>query len=797
MPSGPIAHAWRSVRRSPGVLVLVVLTLALGIGGATAMFAVVDAVLLNPLPYANGDRLREVYIRLSPTNQSNKVTTAHVEAMRRHTETFAAVERYGMGGAALTDGEPAWIATPQITPGLLQLLGAAPIQGRLFTAEEADREDRVVLISERLWRTRFGGADVAGKRIAIEGVGHEIVGVLPARFAYPERTADLWHPLPANPRPGWVRRGVVVVLLQPGVSADAAGQALGAISASLARDGALERGATLITIDALQRRFGTRYGTELWVLLGAVLLVLVIGCVNVAHLLLARATGREGEFAVMAALGSGRVRIVGSVLVEAAVVAAVGGLAGALVARALLVTVLDSVPVHLRLVSAAVIGLDWRALGFTTGLAAATCLLVGALPAWRLGRLDLVDALKGRAPGAVGDGRERWHRVMVVGQLALTVTLLIATGLLLRSFIRLVHVSPGFDVDGRIVAEVQFPGERYRLAGGSLQVMQELDRRLEAVPGVRNVTFSEGAPPSGGSFSFDIAPEAEGERPVRFTDLELPRLTVAPDYFATLGIPLTAGRTFSAADGAETVIVNTVLARRFWGAESPIGRRFRLDPSEPWTTVIGVAGDVKQHGLHDPMGEGMEIYSPYPPDTRAGFYALTVRAGGANVATLGRRIRSELKALDPLLPVLEVATMEERLAESVARPRFLLHVCGLFAILAAVMAAVGVYGTTSFWVSRRRRELGLRLALGASQGGVVRLVLGSGLRLAALAAALGVGAALWLSDLVRSMLFETSPNEPVVLIATVAGALALVGIACALPALRASRTDPVEVLRAE
>ena len=798
MPSGPIANAWRGMRRTPGVLVLVVLTLALGIGGATAMFAVVDAILLNPLPYPNGDRLREVSIRLSPANQSNDVTAAHVEAMRRHTGTFAAVERYGMGGAALTDGDPAWVATPQITPGLLQVLGAAPIRGRLFTAEEADREDRVVLISERLWRTRFGGADVIGRRIAIEGVGHQIVGVLPARFAYPERTADVWHPLPANPRPvGPARRGIVVALLQPGVTPDAAGQALVAISAALQRDGALERGATLITIDALQRRFGTRYGTELWVLLGAVLLVFVIACVNVAHLLLARATAREGEFAVMAALGASRARTVGSVLVEGALAAALGGIAGALLARALLVTLVDSVPVYLRLVSAAVIGLDWRALGFATGLAAATCLLVGALPAWRLGRLDLVDALKGRAPGALGDGRERWHRVLVVGQLALTVTLLITTGLLLRSFYRLVHVSPGFEVDGRIVAEVQFPGERYRAAGGSLQVMRELDRRLEAVPGVRSVTFSEGVPPTGGSFSFDIAPEAEGERAVRFTGLELPRLTVAPDYFATLGIPLDAGRTFAAGDGAESVIVNTVLARRFWGAASPIGRRFRVDPSEPWTTVIGVAGDVKQHGLHDPMGDGMEIYSPYSPDhTRAGFYALTVQTGG-DAVTIGRRIRSELKALDPLLPVLEIATMEERLADSVARPRFLLHVCGLFAILAVVMAAVGVYGTTSYWVSRRRRELGVRLALGSSQAGVVRLVLGSGLRLAALAAAIGVGAALWLGDLVRSMLFETAPDEPVVLIATVAGAIALVGIACALPALRASRTDPAQVLRAE
>jgi predicted permease len=429
-------------------------------------------------------------------------------------------------------------------------------------------------------------------------------------------------------------------------------------------------------------------------------------------------------------------------------------------------------------------------------LAAATCLVVGLLPAWRFGRLELVEALKGRAPGAVGDGGERWHRIMVVGQLALTVTLLVTAGLLLRSFSRLANVSPGFEVDGRIVAELQFPDERYSVPGGSLQVMQELDRRLEAVPGVRAVTFSLGAPPDGGSFAIDTAPEAEGQPSIHAAGLELPELTIASDFFATMGIPIVAGRTFEPGDVTDGIIVNTVLARRIWRDGSPIGRRFRVSPTSPWKTVVGVVGDVKMTGLDDPMGEGMEVYYAYPPRTRAGFYALTV-ATDADAATIGRRIRSELKALDPLLPVLDVSTMEQRLADSVARPRFLLRVCGLFAILAAVMSAVGVYGTTSYWVSRRRRELGVRLALGSTQAGVVRLVLRGGLRLAVVAAAIGLGAALWLGDALRAVLFETAPEDPVVLAGTIGGLLVLVVTACVLPAVRASRTDPVQALRAE
>jgi predicted permease len=799
MRSGSLGYAWRGLRRSPGALAIAVVTLALGIGGATAMFAVVDAVLLNPLPYANGNGLRELAIGAGPTgNQNPYLDAVHVDAIRARTETFLAVERFGMGGAALTDGDPEWVATPSVSPGLLHVLGAAPIQGRLFTDAEAAAGARVILIGELLWRSRFGGApDVVGRRVAIEGVPHEIVGVLPARFAYPERTAAVWHPLPANPREeAQMRRGRLVAVLRPGVSVEAADEALRAVSASLQKEGTLPAGHTLISIDPLQRRFGERHRTELTVLLGAVLLVFVIACVNVAHLLLARAAEREGELALMSALGASRWRVVGAMLFDSVLVAGLGGAAGALVARLLLTTMLASVPDNLQMVSATVVGLDWRAFAFAAGLAAVTCLIVGLVPVLRAGRLDLVDALKGRAPGIAGDARERWQRAMVVVQLGLVLTLLITSGLLLRSFAKLVAVDPGIEVEGRVVAEIQFPPERYTERGGATVVLRELARRMEGVPGVRAVTFSTGLPPRGGNLHFDIHPEADGVPARSITGLELPEQVVSPNYFATLGIPLVAGRTFTAADGGDGVVVNTLLAQRIWGSASPIGRRLRVDVDQPSYTVVGVAADVKTMGPRETFGEGMEYYTAWPEGTRFAFASLTI-ATTSPAEPIARRLRSELKTLDPLLPILDVSTMEQRMAEAVARPRFLLRLASLFAVVAMLLTAVGVYGTTTAWVSRRQRELGVRMALGSSPGGLIALVLGRALRIAVWAGALGLGGALLAGGVLESMLFETEPHDPLVLASTVGVLALLVLAACAAPALRASRIDPVRVLRAE
>ena len=337
--------------------------------------------------------------------------------------------------------------------------------------------------------------------------------------------------------------------------------------------------------------------------------------------------------------------------------------------------------------------------------------------------------------------------------------LLTGAGLLLRSFIRLINVEPGFDTANLLVFLVQLPDARYKAPGSSLMLFEELDALVEGVPGVRRATFSEGAPPTGGSFSFDIQPEAEGQGRREAPGLMLPHSRVAPDYFATMGIPLVEGRTFARDDPEDVVVVNDLLARRFWGTQSPVGRRFRLDPEEPWHTVVGVARDVKQMGLNDPMGDGMEVYFPYARATGARFFTFMVRVNGDEAAVV-RQVKERLWSLDARLPVIEAATMDDRLGESVARPRFILRLVSAFAGIALLLAGVGVYGTAAYWVARRRRELGIRMALGATPRAILALVVGRSVRLAAWGCAIGLMASLAVTRVLGSLMFETSPREP-------------------------------------
>ena len=788
-----LTAAFRSLRRAPGFTALVVLTLALGIGATTAMFSVVDAVLINPLPFANADRLSEIWTS-SGTSRRPGGSVAVVQALRRESTLFSAVEAYQMGAANVTgDGEPEIVGAPMLSPGLVSILGPTPLLGRLFTQEDA-ASGNAVLLSERFWTARYGANPlIVGREIEIDERPHYVVGVLPERFKFPEASAALWRVLDvsATAKPGRVQ---VTVVRSNGVTPDQANDRLQALAPALRESGAIGKNDSLSTDLLLQQRFGRQSSQALYLMFGAVAVVLLVACVNVTNLMLVRSSARRGELALMTALGAGRGQLVRSVLVESVVLAAAGCAAGLLLARTLLALILGMVPSRMTYLNSATAELDWRALAFAAVIATATCVTVGLLPAWRTARIDAIDALKQRAQGVIGSHDDWWQGALVVGQLALVLMLLAGSGLLWRSFARLVQVDPGYDVDRVSVVEIQLQGPRYAAPGASLAFMQELERNVEA-SGVA-AAISGGAPPTGGGFAFELTPEAEGGRAVDFSGISLPFGRVAPDYFETLGIAVLQGRTFAAGDGADAVIVNDVLARRFWGDASPVGRRFRTGPQQPWSTVIGVVADVKQMGPADAMGEGMEFYQPFTPTGRTNFFALVVRSK-ANPEVDQRMIKQQVWRLDPKQPVLKVATMAERLGDAVAGPRFFLSLASAFAITASLLAAIGVYGVSAYWVSRRRRELAIRIALGASRDQVMTMVVARSLKLALLGCLVGLGLAWWGAKAIESMLFQVDARDPVTLIGVAVSLGLLALIASALPALKASRVDPMSVLRAE
>ena len=788
-------EALRGFWRSPLVVALAVVTLALGLGVATAVFGVVDVLLIRSLPYPNSERLVEVWWERVPGRITAFLRGDEiVDALREEERLFSTVESFRQGGATITGaGEPELVTAARISPGLLHLLGAAPRRGRLLYDEDDLPGVRVALISERLWLSRFGGgASAVGGRISIEDEPHTIVGVLPGDFGFPSQGVDVWRPLAAEPR----RAFRAIAALQPGMPREGAGDRLRAVSGNLRQAGVLRDDSGDLLIRELQQLVHARHhSAAFYVLLAAVALVLLVACGNVANLFLVRAHGRESRFAIMQALGARRSDLLRQSVWEGLVLALLSGCGALLVSEACLAGISRIMPPELTYYSSAAVTVDGRFLGFAVMLSTVTCLAVTVIPSFSVSETHLVESLKGRTVQQAGAHR-RWQPALVVAQLAVVLVLLAGSGLLLRSFVRLVNVDPGFDTEDLLVFEPVLRGDRYRAPGAGFGFFKQLDELVENSGGVRSATFASSAPPES-DFSSAIQPEAEGRQAVDAAGLSLPHVDVAPDYFATMGIPLIAGRTFSSDDPDTVVIVNEVLARRYWGSGSPIGRRFRLDADEPWHTVVGVARDVKQSGLDDPMGDGMELYFHYSRTKRRSSSDFIVRTDGTDAAVVARQVKELLWRLDRNLPIRQVTTMERRLGESVARPRFFLVLVSLFALLGVLLAGVGVYGTTAYWVAQRIRELGLRMALGATRGRIVGLVLGRGLRLAALGAGIGLAGAMTTLHVLESFLFATDPSDAETLTGVTVLLVSLVLIACYLPALRASRLDPADVLRSE
>jgi putative ABC transport system permease protein len=804
MPSiQDLRHAWRALSSRPGFTSITILTLALAIGATTAVFSVVDALLWRPLPFTDADRMVEVWTQAEPSNIANPgQTAAAFRALRDEKAIFEEVHAYDFESAVLLGGsEPDTVSVVSVTPALLARLGVSPLRGRLFTDTDGDSgAEPTVVVGESLWRSRLAAdPDIVGQTIEFDGDGrYTIIGVLPSSFRFPSERTRVWKPLSmdgakAAPRPE------VVAWLQPGLTLERANEALGGLNAGLRDAGALSKTRRLHLVELRYQRSADAERTGLLVVFGAVGLVLLVACANVAGLLLAQGAARQRDVAVSAALGAGRGRLVRQFLMESLLIGLTAGAAGCLLAWLLVDGLTAVIPANMTVLKARPIVVDGRVLAFAAGLSLATVIVFGLLPAVSASRPDLVDALK------TGGGRlstSRAHRRLragiVVVELALALVLLTGAGLLMRSFIRLQQIEPGFDPSGLFSFALDLPEERYGSAAAVTDFMHRLEAGIGGIPGVTGVAGASSLPPNV-DFQFGAVPEAEGEPEQDPGTLGIvPFSRVSPDYFATMGIRLREGRGFTQTDSVDVIVINETAARRYWGGRSPLGRRMRTGPKARWLTVIGVVPDVTQMGLRAEVESAVQLYYPFNPGATSGGGHREI---ALRVAALSPSLLADLKAqvwsLDPRLPVQGLAPVGDELSASIARERFFLLLMALFSTIGLAISAVGIYSVMAYAVEVRRREIGIRMALGADRRAVLRSVLGGAAALAAAGIALGLAGAAAAARVLQSLLYETPTTDPLTF-ASVALMLAVITLTAAwIPARRAARMDPLAVLRVE
>ena len=807
-------HALRLLARAPGFAAVALLTIALGIGANSAIFSVINGVALKPLGYPEPDRL--VFLTSQfPTLGFEKFWISPPEyfELRERSRSFEDIAAYTTGAVNLSEGsQPERVNAVFATANMFDVLGVRPAIGQPYTAgQDGPGAEPVVVLSHELWSRIFAGdRSVIGRTIEINGRRTTVVGVAPAGFDLHDARAQLWMPLgldPSNRRNRGSHFLYLVGRLKPDVTM---AQASADLESQLRQWGRINPDTHVpddsthrVQMASLRDEVIGNVRTALWVLQGAVGLVLLIACANVANLLLARAESRHKEFAIRTALGAGRGRILRQFLAEGLVLATVSAAVGLVLAhwglRALLAANPQSVP------RAAEIGLDPSVLAFTVGMAVLTGLIFALAPLLHTGGEAMAGALKeGGTRTTATTTRNRVRRALVVGEIALAVTLVIGAGLLIRSFRNLTSVDAGFDPERLVTFGIVLPSATYPDASGRVQFVTDVMRELEGIPGVEGVAAMQGLPPfrqvNANDTEFEGIPTGPGQ-PIQNVDYWQ---VATAGYFETMGIRLVKGRGFTAtdADGPPVVVVNEALAKRFYPGQDPLGRRLRPPgPAGPdssiWFTIVGVAEDVKQGGLE--AEAGTELYFSYE-QTRRGFapgQMNVVLRSSRPLSALAPAIRRAVAARNPGLPIVQLRTMEDVFGASVTRQRFLSQLLGLFAAVALVLAAVGTYGILSYLVTERQREIGIRMALGAGRGQVVRLVLGEGLTMAAIGIVLGIAGAFALSRLITSLLYGVSPADPLTFV-TVAGVIAVVAMAaCIVPTRRATRVDPLTAIRAE
>lgn len=790
-------YAVRMLRKDPGFTVVAVVTLALGIGANTAIFSVVNGVLLRALPYREPSRLAMIWHNNTRESKSQDwMAYQTLLDLREQNTTFedvAGITLLWRFGLATDEGQETlqgyWVSAQ-----FFSLLGFEPARGRAFLPkEDKPGGSPAVILSHHMWQNTFGAdPNMIGRTITLDGRATPVVGVMPAGFRFMD-DADLWMPLGQDPfvsrGPRSVRIVSAIGRLGPGATLSQGRTEMSAIAGRLAQAYPDTNSGLDANVVQLQEQIVGKIRPALLVLLGAVGFVLLITCTNVANLLVARATARETEIAVRMALGGGRSRLVRQLLTESVVLGLVGGAAGMMLALGGLRLLRSFGPAELPRMQE--ISIDGNVLGFTLAASVLTGVIFGLLPAFQVLRTNLGNSLKGGSRATKGGGRSR--SVLVVTEVALALVMLVGAGLMIRSFARLMRVDPGFNSDHLLTLQMDVPPAYGATPEKRIALYDEIFERLEALPGVKAAGGVTRLPLGAGSstrLEIEGHPVASGEEP----EVELRRAST--NYFQAMGIPLREGRTFTKQDGPaapRVAIINEVTAKRFWPNEEPMGRhvRFAGDSNAPWFTVIGIIGDIKHFGLD--LQAPAELYTSFDQGPPGG-PRLAIRTS-ADPAGLITAVRGELRSIDKQIAISQVETMDNIVSKSTADRRFQAVLLGAFAVLALALAMIGIYGVMAYGVAQRTHELAIRIALGAGRVDVLRLVLGQGMRLVIIGVAIGLAGAFGLTRFLRTLLFETGPTDPITFVG-VSLLLALVALlACYVPARRASRVDPIAGLR--
>lgn len=791
-------YAWRMLRKAPGFTFVVVVILALGIGANSTIFSVVNAVLLRPLPYPQADRL--VYV-----NESNpqmgwprfSASPANFLDWRDRNRVFSQIVAFGQDSSSVTTGDvPEQWKGLAVTQGFFEALGSSPAMGRTFTDENfVHGQNHVMVLSDGLWRRSFGSdRNVLGRSISLDGEPTTIIGVMPPGFDFGGEKCRYWLPYAPDASERAARGAhflLVMARLRPGVTLSQAQEEMRSLAAQMERQYPNTNKGWTTSVESMQGSDVRNVRAALLVLLGAVGFVLLIACANVANMLLARAAGRQREIAIRVALGARRRRIVVQLLTESLLLSLAGGILG-LAVGSWGSRVLAGLPLEL-LPRASSIHVDARVLAFTFLLSLATGVLFGLAPSLRASRGDLAATVKeGGNPGK--GGRSRLSSALVVVEVALAMVLLVGSGLLVRSFAKLISVQPGVTTQDRLTFSVSLPPARYSKPEQWISFFEQAQQNLRALPGVKAVTMTSLLPVSGDNSIWTLGINGQ------VNSTSLPSATyylVVPGYLKMMGIPLLAGRDFTAEDSAaarHVVIINDFLGRNMFPGRNPIGQRIQLGRNyKVVREIVGVAGSVKQNSLQDE--EDFQVYEPFVQMPRPGMTFIVSTAG--TVAGMLPAAQHAIQQVDAQQPVTQPRTMEEVVQELVSLPRFRTVLLGSFAGLALLLALFGLYSVLSYAVEKQVREIGIRMALGARPGDVYRLVVRHGMAMVGLGVVLGLAGAALITRFIATFLFGITPHDPETMIGVVLLFAMVALLACYVPARRATRVDPMVALRHE